>query len=235
MNQQLFFMAVIGSLKKYADDEICNGSALSATNSFVVSTPVQSIKSFFNPTQIIGYQCIFLLVDRVSKTTYPFIAVDSSIDGVKTIIQNTMNSLFSSSGNIMNTNQNIIRIITPNLLINNMDNITLALTNNKTRVETFGDNQDITSMISDILTESYREIHNIITANNINPSNIYQVALTNPTTGTVLMNGQFSLPSGLIGVINNVFINPSGVMDYSVYFNFSYNLQRISKNDLLRF
>lgn len=235
MNQQLFFMAVIGSLKKYADDEISNGSALSATNSFVVSTPLQGIKSFLNPTQILGYQSIFLLVDRVNKTTYPFIAVDSSIDGVRAIMQNTMNSLFSNSSNVMNTNNNVIRIITPNILVNNMDNVTLLLTNNKTRIESFGDNQDIPSMISDILTESYREIYNIITANNLNPANIYQVSLSNPNTGTILMNGQFALSSGLIGVINNVYINQSGVMDYSIYFNFSYNLQRTAKNDLLRY
>lgn len=235
-DKQLFLMAVIGALGDYADSEINNGNIISANSSFIVTTQVQTVYSFLNPSEVIGYQIVYLVIDRVNKTTYPFIAVGSSVQEVKDMALRTGESLFNSSSGVMGTSNNPLRMITKNILINNMDTKIIELTNGKTRVDVFGDIDCIESKISEILTESYREISNIINANGLNPSNIYQTTLTDPNTGTVLMNGQFVLNSGLIGTINNVYYYPQGGgFNYSIYFTFSYNLQRAAKNDLLKF
>lgn len=232
---KIFFMAMIGSLKSYVESQISNGAISGTSNIVVVSTTVQEIRDPFRPNMKLGYQCLYLVVDRISKTTYPFIAVESTIDGVNAIIENTKNSLFANSSSVMNIDKSPKLIISRNSLTNNMITEVTNLTKKKL-VEVFGEiNNEFESYMSNIFTDAYREIQTLISSYGLNPSNLYQATFQDPNTGLILMNGQFMFPSDLIATINNLGYTPDGQFNYSIYFTLSYSLQRIAKNDLLHY
>lgn len=235
--KQLFLMAVIIALKSYAESEISNGNVSSSSNVLVVMTALSPVKDPFNNGNQIGYQTIFLIIDRVNRTTYPFIVVGKTNEEIRNVIENTKRSLFSTSGNVMGGDSvSNNRMITNNILVNNMSEAIAQLTNGKILTDIYGDiNDKVVSYISDIITESYRDIITIINNSRLNSSNIYQFMFNDPNSGISMMNGQVSLPSGLIGVLNNVYNDQYGNLNYSIYFTFSYSLQRMAKNDLLNY
>lgn len=231
----LFLATLIQALKNYASDSVNNGSVLGGTSTLTISTPKRLVPALNgNPNEGMGYVSAFIIVDKLNRCAFPYIAFGTP-EEVNTQIENVRSSISGGGSNgilgIQSTGATS-KVIPSNTLQATMDTVlTETMVNRYSTL--FGENVIPEAKLASIIQQTILDINNFIRNYGLNAATILTSYIQDTASDIVLMNGQFVMPNGLQPVITNAHTNAQGMLSFGIYFNLSYNLQRCGKSDML--